>query len=498
MVPATAVTTNSVGNVAFRVAPSRISGPGRLSLPILTNETVGKTLRESRGGTRLRPWFSSTKSEDGGFQVENRQSSDRSGVRGSAASGLSEGSAELEFELVPLDERPSASVAETLFRSPVLLGAAAAGIFYLGLINVVLPLVPSYQSSLETLFCGHPLAYGTTILFWMGMAALGGKWLFVRADRDALKWKPELNASGASAVENAAQLNKSFTRLPSEARDTWLAQRFHGIAKFVLGRRTAAGLNAHLEYLAEFAGEQLYGSYSLVRTITWAVPILGFLGTVIGITHAIENLDPAKLESSFGMVASGLGVAFGTTALSLSLSLVLVFVSAFVEKAQKSVLADVEILALDLVTNYFPEEEQAASPLVEAESLAAQRLLDQTEKLLARHVSLWESNLGELRTSWGQTLLRHQSELESSLSTAVSQTLAGCRDSLSQQTAAEKILAESLDQMTVSQRQLAETQLAIIDRLEKDDSTASLDETLHTLSAAVHLLTSRVSSSKAA
>ncbi|MFT4559569.1 MAG: biopolymer transport protein ExbB/TolQ [Porticoccaceae bacterium] len=444
--------------------------------------------------------------------MENRQSSDRSEIRGATSSGLSEDAAVLELndsmlevdgagwelEEDPLDDRPSASIAETLFRSPVLTGAVAAGVFYLGLIKVVLPLVPSYRASLETLFCGHPLAYGTTILFWMGMAALGGKWLSVGADRDALKWKPVLKSSGATAVSNAAQLNKLFTRLPSKSRETSLAQRFHGVTKFVLGRRTAAGLNAHLEYLAEFAGEQLYSSYSLVRTITWAVPILGFLGTVIGITHAIENLDPAKLESSFGMVASGLGVAFGTTALSLSLSLVLVFVSAFVEKTQKSVLADVEILALDLVTNYFPEEEAATSPLVEAESAAARRMLEQTEALLARHVSLWESNLGELRTSWGETLLRHQNELESSLSTAVSQTLAGCRDSLSNQTAAQKLLAESLDQMSVSQRQLTETQHAIIDRLENDDSTASLDETLHTLSAAVHLLTSRVSSSKAA
>ncbi len=430
--------------------------------------------------------------------MENRQIAGGEPARSGTSVHETSGSDDLQLEEIPLDERPSASVAETLFRSPVLTGAAAAGLFYLGLINVVLPVVPSYRASLETLFCGHPLAYGTTILFWIGMAALGGKWLSVSADRDALKWKPELKSAGSSAVSNAALLNKSFTRLPSKARETWLAQRFQGIAKFVLGRRTAAGLNSHLEYLAEFAGEQLYGSYALVRTITWAVPILGFLGTVIGITHAIENLDPAKLESSFGMVASGLGVAFGTTALSLSLSLVLVFFSAFVEKTQKSVLADVEILALDLVTNYFPEEEQAASPLVEAESAAAQRLLAQTETLLARHVSLWESNLGELRTSWGETLLRHQNELESSLSTAVSQSLAGCRESLSQQTAAQKVLAESLDQMSVSQRQLAETQQAIILRLENDDSTASLDETLHTLSAAVHLLTSRVSSSKAA
>lgn len=430
--------------------------------------------------------------------MENRQIAGHESVRAAMPGSEASTGDGVRLEEVSLGERPSTSFIETLFRSPVLTGAATAGVFYLGLIKVVLPLVPSYQASLETLFCGHPLAYGTTILFWIGMAALGGKWLSVAADRDALNWKPELKSGGATAVSNAALLNNSFTRLPGKVRETQLAQRFHGIAKFVLGRRTAAGLSSHLEYLAEFAGEQLYGSYSLVRTITWAVPILGFLGTVIGITAAIENLDPATLDTSFKLVASGLGVAFGTTALSLSLSLVLVFFSAFVEKAQKSVLADVETLALDLVTNFFPEEEQAASPLVEAESAAASRILEQTEALLARHVSLWESNLGELRTSWGETLLRHQSELESSLSTAVSQTLAGCRDSLSHQTSAQKVLAESLDQLSVSQRQLAETQHAIIDRLENDNSTASLDETLHTLSAAVHLLTSRVSSSKAA
>lgn len=396
-----------------------------------------------------------------------------------------------------LGERPEASMPETIIRLPVLTGSAVAGVFYVVLLYVVLPVLPGYRVSLETLFCGHPLAYGTTILFWIGMAALAEKWLSVRADRDALSWQPTFDSVGSTAVSNATQLSRSVSELPGNVRQTWLAQRFHGIAKFVLGRRTAAGLNAHLEYLAEFAAEQLYGSYSLVRTITWAVPILGFLGTVIGITAAIENLDPATLDTSFKLVASGLGVAFGTTALSLSLSLVLVFFSAFVEKAQKSVLADVEILALDLVTDYFPEEEKATSPLIEAESEAAQRLLEQTETLLKQHVSLWEASLGEMRTSWGQTLLRHQSVLESSLSAAVSQTLAGCQDSLAQQSASQKVLAESIDQMTTSQQQLAETQQAIIGHLENRDSTASLDETLHTLSAAVHLLTSRVSSKAA-
>ena len=132
--------------------------------------------------------------------MENRKISDRTDARNASLSGAASADRGPDLDEVPLDGRPASSLAETLFRSPVLTGAAAAGVFYLGLLKVVLPLVPSYRASLETLFCGHPLAYGTTILFWMGMAALGGKWLSVSADRDALKWMPELDSTGGAAV----------------------------------------------------------------------------------------------------------------------------------------------------------------------------------------------------------------------------------------------------------------------------------------------------------
>ena len=394
-------------------------------------------------------------------------------------------------------DRPD-SLAGRLLRSPIVCGGAAAGFFYLVLLQLAMPLVPSYRASFEGLFCGHPLAYGATILFWIGMAAVGIKWLSVSAEQEAARWKPDFDAEPGNVVATARRLHDSLGRVPTSFRSTSAVQRLRGVSRFVLGRRSASGLNAHLEYLAEFAGEQLHNSYSLVRTVTWAVPILGFLGTVVGITHAIENLDPARLESSFGMVASGLGVAFGTTALSLGLSLVLVFASAFVEKAQKAVLADVELLALDLVTTHFPEEESSASPLVAAESAAAKQLLEQTEALIGRHVTLWESSLDELRARWSDTLARHQSGLEASLSTAVSQTLAGCSESLSRQAAAHQELAVALEGMTGSQQQLAATQQALTDQLADANSNDGLDETLHTLSAAVHLLTSRVTQNKAA
>lgn len=393
---------------------------------------------------------------------------------------------------------PPDSVLAWLLQFQVLCGIVATVVFYVVLQGIVIPrLSPEYQKSIITLFCKHPLAYVTTTLFCIGMAAIAAKWISVSTEREAVEWKPDMGNSRSNVISSANRLTEAFSQLQGKFRHTHAAQRLRDIAKFVQGRRSAAGLNSHLEYLAEFAGEQLYGSYSLIRTITWAIPILGFLGTVIGITAAIESLDNLDL-TKLSMVTSALGVAFGTTALALSLSLVLVFSSAFVEKSQKSVLADVELLALDLVTQHFPEEELVASPLIEAESAAAQRLLDQTESLIAKHASLWESQLSNLRTNWSDTLSRHQSELESSLSSAISQSLSGCRDSLSQQTAAQTVLAECLDRMSENQQQLMATQIAILDRLEKSDSNATLDETLHTLSAAVHLLTSRVTSSKAA
>ncbi|MFO0006175.1 MAG: MotA/TolQ/ExbB proton channel family protein, partial [bacterium] len=82
-------------------------------------------------------------------------------------------------------------------------------------------------------------------------------------------------------------------------------------------RRADAALDDHLKYLADLAADRLVQSFQLVRTVTWAVPIMGFLGTVIGITMAIANVTPEQLDSSLPEVTSGLAVAFDTTAQAL-------------------------------------------------------------------------------------------------------------------------------------------------------------------------------------
>ena len=83
-------------------------------------------------------------------------------------------------------------------------------------------------------------------------------------------------------------------------------------------------------------------NYALVRIIIWAIPILGLLGTVIGITIAIANLKPETLEQSMSDVTSGLGVAFDHTGEALTLTMILMFIKYGVERSESRLLAIVD------------------------------------------------------------------------------------------------------------------------------------------------------------
>jgi biopolymer transport protein ExbB/TolQ len=384
-------------------------------------------------------------------------------------------------------DKQDVSIAGRIVRSPLLWGGALTLGFY-----QILPTVPGFEASLDTLFCGHWLAYATTSLFWVGMAALGAKAIGLPRERTATEPGLRVESVPGSPAATAEQLSGTLDRLPENHSDTIAISRLRAIAAFVRGRKSTEGLDGHLSYLAEFAGEQLHNSYALVRTITWAVPILGFLGTVVGITTAIQNLDPAKLDTSFGQVSMGLGVAFGTTALALGLSLVLVFGTYLIEKLERSVLADVEMLALKTTTDLFPPEPTTGNPFIEAQGESARRLLEQSDALIARQVAMWEQSLETLRDRWNQTLQSQQTRLEESLSSAAEQTLTGQTESLRQQSQAQAHVARLLAEIGAGQDRLTAAQERVIERLKQVESNDALDETLHTLSAAIHMLTARV------
>ena len=78
------------------------------------------------------------------------------------------------------------------------------------------------------------------------------------------------------------------------------------------------------------------------RVIIWAIPILGLLGTVIGITSVFANLDIKHFDASLPQVLEGLQVAFDTTGLALAMSMLLMFGQTFVDRFQTAVLSEID------------------------------------------------------------------------------------------------------------------------------------------------------------
>lgn len=312
--------------------------------------------------------------------------------------------------------------AATVFASPVLWGGLLTVGFY-----QVIPVLPVQRDLAERYFCSHPLEYATALLFFVGMAILGLKGFRVFVERRALASAPiDLDAL-RKLPEPEARIDRLASQLdaaPPQMRSSGLGRRLQDIVVYLRGQKSREGLEEHLKYLAEIAGERMHDSYALVRTITWAVPILGFLGTVIGITLAIANVTPEQLDTSLGEVTGGLAVAFDTTALALGLSLVLVFTSFLVERFEQENLNDVEEFGIRRVLGLFPAARASGNSLSDVQSQASQQLLEKTESLISWQTQLWQESLESLRSRWTESLATQQQELDAALQAGMQATLA--------------------------------------------------------------------------
>lgn len=100
--------------------------------------------------------------------------------------------------------------------------------------------------------------------------------------------------------------------------------------------------------------EYMKGSFSLSRFMVWAIPIMGFIGTVWGISNGIAHFSEAMtstnsvtdvsamLKESLPLVTSSLATAFDTTLLALLLSIPLMMLMLSLEKNEEAYLLDLD------------------------------------------------------------------------------------------------------------------------------------------------------------
>jgi biopolymer transport protein ExbB/TolQ len=371
------------------------------------------------------------------------------------------------------------------------------------------------------LFC---CALGTLVVkLW---AALGEK----RACRGGLL--PAWDGKPVPVGEAPALL-ALLNRQPRRLQQTWLAQRLRGAVEFVYQRRSAADLDDHLRTLADNDAIALEGSYSLTRFITWAMPILGFLGTVLGITGAIAGITPEVLENNLGKVTDGLALAFDATALALACTMVTMFCTFLVERLEQGVLEAVDQVVDRELAHRFERSATEQAPFLDAVRHSAQLVLDTTTQLVQRQAELWANTLAEVERRSAASQAQQQQQLVAALELAISSSLEQHAQRLA---AAEKQSLEQtaalVQQMTALAGAVRETgreqqaalvrvadgvadQAAVLGQLQGGEQhliqlqtllqqnlaalaqAGAFDQAVHSLTAAIHLLMSRAGGSGA-
>ncbi len=410
--------------------------------------------------------------------------------------------------------RPGTNVAAFVIGLPL-----AVGLLY------AIHYSPVHNDAIETVrrYVTHPVQWAVVTMFCCALGTLIAKMWLNLAERSACRALnlPMWDGKPSPAAE-AVKLAGCVDRLSYRLRRTFLTRRVVAVLDYLSQRKSAAALDDQMRALADTDAMTLESSYALTRFITWAIPILGFLGTVLGITGAISGITPEVLEKSLSGVTDGLSEAFDSTALALSLTMVTMFCSFLVERAEQSVLDFVDQYTEAQLAHRFQrsEIETTASPQVNG-------LIEITEKLVQRQAELWATTFTEKERQLAAMNTRQQDRLAAALETALERTLqahtqrlsalekqtvehsakllehlatmaAAVRDTGREQMAGLTRVGElmsaqaiSLVQIQAGEQQVIQLQTIMQQNLSALAGAGSFEEAVHNLAAAVHLLTSR-------
>lgn len=147
-------------------------------------------------------------------------------------------------------------------------------------------------------------------------------------------------------------VDEVMTKIHETAEDPEHFVLFNRIALTLSNLRNIgkiADVDNILHSQAELDENRMETSYNLLSGLLWAIPILGFIGTVLGLSQAIGQftnvLKPGAditndLVPSLTQVTGGLATAFDTTFIALFIALLLQLLQTTIKKSEEEFLND--------------------------------------------------------------------------------------------------------------------------------------------------------------
>ena len=129
--------------------------------------------------------------------------------------------------------------------------------------------------------------------------------------------------------------------LPAPLQDYLLPRALLSAVERFNATRNVQNVSTAARDLCDSEGERLESELSTIRYIAWAIPSVGFIGTVRGIGDALGQAHRA-VEGDITGVTASLGVAFNSTFIALVISIVLMFFIHQLQLMQERLVLDSE------------------------------------------------------------------------------------------------------------------------------------------------------------
>lgn len=174
-----------------------------------------------------------------------------------------------------------------------------------------------------------------------------------------------------------------------------------------------------LEMFLDLEAQASEDSFKVPQVLAWTVPMLGFLGTVWGISLSLGNFtgvmgdvdNIAKIKAGLGTITAGLSIAFDTTLLGLFFAIVITGCMTVLQRHESSCLDRLERTALDVLKTLSSHESSRITDIGDGRKALTQAASELRDALgaLRSHVA----ELGQIAVEQSKNLAEERKALES-------------------------------------------------------------------------------------
>lgn len=276
-----------------------------------------------------------------------------------------------------------------------------------------------------------PIPFISTFVTMWGLTILVLKYLTVKREISYAERELDLlplEAGMQITPKNVGQFVLHLDGMPQPARESILGHRIRGALEHFRSRKSVPEVQAYLSSHAEIDASKVDSGYTLLRAFIWAVPILGFIGTVMGISSAVSGLassldttteqvaneDPSsdasatetstgsKMVQAMGLVTQGLATAFDTTFLALVMAIALLFPTESLKRIEYSMLDRIDAFTNESLLRRMSHTEEQGGLMPEMAQLLEPVFRKHQQWLLE-----WQKQVSDLGNTIGKDFESH-------------------------------------------------------------------------------------------